>query len=380
MSEEKFKKAARLIVKSGMLPFPVTDTLLEIMMLLYEEEEIDFINKTYRRKVSQTMEQLIKSSKMSEEEILKNVNSLAKKGALFISKSSTGLMIYRLLPLIMVGIFEYTYMKKIQYTEEEKNIAVLFKKLFEEVRDTIQDKYDMMIPMFKQIPPVDRTIPIFKNTEGDEISIDINEEIEVSPESILPSQKIEEIIDKFDDIAVGHCFCRHHKDLLGESCKIGASRENCLTFGKSARFTVEQGFARMISKEEALKILKEAEEQGLVHKAYHPFGNVSKDETSVCNCCKDCCGTFELWKNGVLPMVNATNYLAKTDEDLCVGCGTCVEKCPVDAIELNDDGKAERNENWCIGCGICAHFCPEGAISLLEGQRTVFVPPPKLRN
>ncbi|MHA1296106.1 MAG: 4Fe-4S binding protein [Promethearchaeota archaeon] len=57
-----------------------------------------------------------------------------------------------------------------------------------------------------------------------------------------------------------------------------------------------------------------------------------------------------------------------------------MERCPVSAIELNDDNKAERREEWCIGCGVCAHFCPEGAISLKEGPRKVFVPPPRLRS
>ncbi|MFX1587151.1 MAG: 4Fe-4S dicluster domain-containing protein, partial [Promethearchaeota archaeon] len=56
------------------------------------------------------------------------------------------------------------------------------------------------------------------------------------------------------------------------------------------------------------------------------------------------------------------------------------EKCPVGAIELNDDDKAERNSDWCIGCGVCVHFCPENAISLKEGMRKVYVPPPRLRN
>jgi len=106
MDKDKIVKAARIIVKSGMLPFPITDTLIEIMELLYEEEELDFIIKAFRRKASQTMEQLLKVTKMSEEDILKNINSLANKGALFNQPSSSGLMLYRVLPLIMVGIFE----------------------------------------------------------------------------------------------------------------------------------------------------------------------------------------------------------------------------------------------------------------------------------
>jgi len=380
MDEKTIKKAARIIIKSGMLPFPVTDTLMEIMGLLYTEDELKFIIKAFRRKPSLTMDQLREKTGMPEEEIKTLTDSLAKKGALFVSQSSSGLTIYRLLPLIMVGIFEYTYMKKVQFTEEEKKIAVLFENLFDEVRDVIQEKYDTMIPLFRQMPPIDRTVPITEDTEGKEIQVEINEEIEVSPEEVVASQTVNEIIDKFEDIAVAHCFCRQHQLLLGHKCEQDPPEETCFTFGKSARFVSNQGFGRLISKEEAKVILEKCDEAGLVHKAYHPHGNIAKEETSLCNCCFDCCGTFLLWRRGVTPMVNATNYLAQTNMDLCTGCGICVEKCPVDAIIINDNNKSERNDDICIGCGVCARFCPEGAIYLIEGKRTVYVPPPKLKD
>jgi ferredoxin len=379
MSEEKYRKAGHIIVKAGMLPFPITDTLIEILRLLYTEKEIDFIIKTFNRKASQTIEELIKSSKLEKEKLFEIIEPLVKKGAVFKSKSSAGLMVYRLLPLIMVGIFEYQFMKKLEYSDHEKKIAVLFQKLFEEIREVIQDKYEMFLPVFRNIPPIDRTVPILLNEEGKEIVIEIDQDLETPMEHILPAQKIEEVIDKFDDIAVGHCFCRHHKELLGENIEVEETSEICFTLGKSARFTVEQGFARMIDKEEAMKLLRKAENAGMVHKVYHPFGNISKDETSICNCHKSYCATFELWKSGTMPMINATNYLSIIDEDLCVGCGTCVQECPVDAIELNDKNKAERNPEWCIGCGVCAHFCPENAITLQEGMRKVYVPPPRMR-
>jgi heterodisulfide reductase subunit A-like polyferredoxin len=79
-------------------------------------------------------------------------------------------------------------------------------------------------------------------------------------------------------------------------------------------------------------------------------------------------------------MINSTNYLAQVNEDLCKGCGTCVEYCSVDAVELDENNIARIKSEFCIGCGVCAHFCPEDAISLLEGMRRVFVPPPRLRN
>ena len=375
MSEEKYKKAAQIIIRAGILPFPLTDTLLEIMKYIIREEDLDFI-MAFKRKFSQTMEQLKKSSKISEEEILKHTNYLATKGVIFNQPNSQGIMVYRLLPLMMVGPFEYLLMEKIRYTEQEKRLAVLFKKLFDEAKDLIHDKYDMFVPIFKNLPPIDRTMPVIGiGASGEEVQISVNKEVEVPVEEIIPIQKVEELVEKFDDIAVGHCFCRQHKDLLGDPCKVTDLRENCLTFGKSARFCAEQGFQRMISKEEALKLLKASEEAGLVHKAFHPHSDITKEETSICNCCVDCCATFELWRDGVLPLINSTYYLSSVHEELSVGCGTCLETCTVGAIYLNDNEKAEVNKVRCIGCGLCAHFCPQGAIELLEGMRKVYVPP-----
>jgi ferredoxin len=375
MSEDKYKKAAQIIIRAGILPFPLTDTLLEILKYIIREEDLDFI-MTFKRKFSQTMEELKKNSKMSEPEILEHINFLTQKGVIFNQPSSNGVMVYRLLPLMMVGPFEYLLMKKIQYSEEEKRLAVLFKKLFDEAKDLIHDRYDMFIPVFQKLPPIDRTVAIHSKTSiGDKVQISINKELEVPEEQIIPVQKIEDLINKFDDIAVGHCFCRQHKDLLGDPCKKTNLRENCFTFGKSARFCVEQGFQRIISKEEALDLLQQSEEAGLVHKAFHPHSDISKEETSICNCCSDCCATFELWREGVLPLINSTYYLSQVDEDLCAGCGTCTTKCTVGAINLNNNNKAEVNKARCIGCGLCAHFCPQGAITLLEGMRKVYIPP-----
>lgn len=379
MSEQNYRKAARVIVKAGVFPFPITDTMIEILKMLINGEELELV-MAFKRKLSQTMDQLKQSSKMSESQIHRLTNSLSKIGLIFNQPSSAGIIVYRLMPLVMVGVFEYTFMKKLGFNETEKKLASLFTRLFEELRDFIQDNYDTIAPYFESVPPYDRTVPILdKNVSDKEIQISINKEIDVPEEQIIPTQEVEEIIKKFKDIAVGHCFCRHHKDLLGKPCKTTKLRENCFTFGKSARYCVEQGFARTISKEEALKILKESEKDGLVHKAFHPGSKIAKDETSICNCCKCCCGTLEWWRMGVTAMINSTNYLCQIDKDKCIGCGTCVEKCPVEAIQGDDNNKAECNKEWCIGCGVCAHFCPENAISLLEGMRKVFVPVPRLR-
>jgi len=47
----------------------------------------------------------------------------------------------------------------------------------------------------------------------------------------------------------------------------------------------------------------------------------------------------------------------------CVGCGECVEHCPVKAIALVED-KANINDDKCIGCGECVIVCPNEAVKI----------------
>jgi ferredoxin len=296
------------------------------------------------------------------------VEELAKIGLIFNQPSSKGIMVYRLMPFFNVGVFEYTFMKELEDTPKNRKLAELFGKLRDDNKERMRANPDVVVSFLKKMPPIDRTIPMRENkATGKEIIID--KELEVPEQKILLNQTVEELIEKFDDIAVGHCFCRHHQDLLGNPCKQTDLRENCFTFGKSARYTSEQGFARMVSKEEALDIIKESEEDGLVHKAYHANFDLNRDETSICNCCTCCCGQA----GG--PTVNYTNYISVIDHDICVGCGTCVEHCHTDDLQLNDEGKAVHVGDRCIGCGVCAYFCPEDAITLVKNPRKVVIPP-----
>jgi ferredoxin len=379
--DEKFKRAAEVICKQGMVQFPLSDTAIAIVVAVVgdNEEELDLIY-AFRERPSQTADQLVESSGFAADRVEQLAASLAKKGLVFNQPSSAGVMIYRLLPLMLVGVMEYKFMVPMTGSPEEKELARLFEKLLVELRDQIQDNYDSLAPLFNSAPAVDRTVPTRTTDDGSPVKIiPVDRSLDVPEEFILPSQTVEDIINKFDDIAVGYCFCRQRRSLLGDACDTSAPTLNCFTFGKSARHTAAQGFAKKISKEEALKIMKEAENAGLIHKAFHPGSRENSPETSICNCCKDCCDTLELWRSGTLPMINSTYHLSVIDEEACTGCGTCVERCPTDAIVLNAQDVAQRDENACLGCGVCSHFCPEEAISLQEGLRRVFIMPPRLR-
>ena len=49
------------------------------------------------------------------------------------------------------------------------------------------------------------------------------------------------------------------------------------------------------------------------------------------------------------------------DQEKCVGCGVCLEECPVDTISMTNM-KAEINMDNCIRCGTCHDICPKDAV------------------
>ncbi|MFX1238795.1 MAG: ATP-binding protein [Promethearchaeota archaeon] len=194
-----------------------------------------------------------------------------------------------------------------------------------------------------------RTIPI-----GKSISYEQN---------IATYDELRKIIELSEGvISVANCVCRQVKDIKGDPCKKTDMRELCFQFRTSAKSFNEKGQARMISKEEALEILEKAEEAGLVLQP----GN-SQRPHCLCCCCGCCCEVLVNQKKMPNPaQFFATNYYAQVDETLCVSCGTCEEKCNMEAIMIEDIATIDLNR--CIGCGACVPACPEDALSLKKKE------------
>jgi len=56
--------------------------------------------------------------------------------------------------------------------------------------------------------------------------------------------------------------------------------------------------------------------------------------------------------------------VAKVNKDECVGCGTCVDECPSEAISMSDDDIAVVDADVCSECGMCVDACPTEAITM----------------
>lgn len=53
--------------------------------------------------------------------------------------------------------------------------------------------------------------------------------------------------------------------------------------------------------------------------------------------------------------------------EMCTGCGICVEECCADAISM-DGETASIDEDDCIRCGVCHDVCPSDAVRH-DGER-----------
>ena len=187
---------------------------------------------------------------------------------------------------------------------------------------------------------------------------------------VMAYERAEEIVRSKTQIAIMNCICRQERRLEGKGCT--RPLESCMTFDSAARTSVASGKARFITTGEALAILKQADQAGLVLQPTN-----AQDPLSICACCGCCCGVLRSLKRQEKPASIASSpFHAQQDSDTCLGCGACLDRCPMDAITL-PDGTAVVDLDRCIGCGLCVSACPSGALTLVRKPASDQPPVPK---
>jgi electron transport complex protein RnfB len=187
--------------------------------------------------------------------------------------------------------------------------------------------------------------------------IPIGESVDVPRAGVAPYNSIKEMISNQDPIAVSPCCCRMIKKNLGEVCDRPIDNE--LSYGFAAKYRIDNGFGRQLTRKEAFDIVDAADENAMVLSPVN-----AQEPTGMCACCSCCC----YWLNGLKRLdrpIDAvqSSYQVSIDSDQCVECGTCLERCQMEALSENG-GSIQVDLARCIGCGLCVTRCDEGALAL----------------
>jgi electron transport complex protein RnfB len=326
--------------------FPATQSGVEIKILkhLFTPEYAEIALKLkFQPEPLKRLYKRFKKSGMQLEELEQKLDDMYFKGLINRGTRSIGETEEKLYAAatLIIGMYEYQLGKltKEFYTDHEQYADEAF----------IDEYNSSGIPQLRVIP--------------------IEETLEYE-QGIASYDDMRELIESIGEpIAVAECICRQAKELMEEPCTKTKLAESCFSFRAAAKSYLEKGLARQISKEDALELLRKAEEDGLVLQP----GN-SLRPMNICTCCGCCCGILTHQKKIPEPAkFFATNFYAEVDENSCLGCGTCVERCNMDAIEV-EDAIAKVDLTRCIGCGVCVPTCTSDAIKLFKKEGETLPP------
>lgn len=338
MSREIYEKLAQ---KLDNLPnrFPATKSGVEIRLLekIFAPHEAALAAEMDLRKEPAGV--IAERANVPLKEARKTLKNMVRNRVILFSKGEDSL-VYGLMPFV-VGLYEELLPRM------DKDIAELFEAYFQETQGGITG----------QGLSVHRVVPVQE-------SIDFEMEV-------FPYEKASNLLDKAKSWAVRDCICRVQKDLIGDPCE--HPLENCLVFAPVEGAFDNSEIDRAISKEEALEILHQAEESGLVHTT----GNYRDHNSYICNCCTCSCGILRsVAEFNNSSMIARSDFLVVVDEDLCIACGDCLERCQFDALDV-DGSVCQVDVVNCVGCGLCVPVCPEDAMVLIRRPEGEVLPPPE---
>ncbi len=339
MSEDVYRKLAERLnaIPNG---FSSTESGVELRLLAKMFTPQEAALASVMRLTKEPAASIVPRAGLDPEEAYATLKGMARRGLILASKGK-GELEFGLMPFV-VGIYEE------QLPRLDEELATLFEQYYQETRGGGT--------LIRSAPPVQRVIPV-------------EQAIAFEPE-IFPYQRASELLLGARAWGVRDCICRVQQRLVGKGCDHPV--EVCLVFAPSEGAFDRSDVTRAITQEEALRILRETEEAGLVHST----ANYRDGHYYICNCCSCCCGFLRsVVEFGVPTAIAYSEFRAVVVEEDCLGCGDCVERCQFGALSVPGD-LCVVDYSRCVGCGQCTTVCPSEALQIQSRPPDELMPRP----
>ena len=302
----------RIPQKLGLKKIEKTDPEYWGLAGVLTDEEAELALKLGVRK-PKTLPQIVKLSGMEEKKCEELLEQMSVKGILEYNWENEAHEKQYVLPMYVPGCAEFFNMNA-NILKSNPEMGIFFEHM-------------SRLPLEKITPFVPEggagigmhVIPVEKAIEMENESIDL--------------EHISYWLDKYDGkYAASPCSCRRSRLTHDEGC--GDDPEGwCIAVGDMADYVVEtQKDGHYITKEQALEIFRQAEENGFVHQITNIDGK--NKIFAICNCNVNVCYALRTSQLFNTPNMSRSAYIAKVDKTKCVACGKCVESCPAGAVKL----------------------------------------------
>ncbi len=286
-----------------------------------------------------TADELAGKTGLDAGEVERRARALFTRGAVFLAPKPQGL-VFRA-PRHLIQFHDASN----QWTDAPRDFQDLWKEFMTE-------EYP---PFLKLIigggfPPFMRVVPAMAAARG--------------LADLQPADDLRAMIEGADDLAVCPCPCSR----VERNCDPSG---RCLQVGKGARYVIERGTGERLTREQALDLLRAAEERGLIH----TVENKQATGTVICNCCTCCCAIIKpgLDDPDCRPIITPSRFRPAVEAEACTGDGFCHDVCPVGAVAVDGD-LAVVDADRCLGCGLCLDACPAGALDFQAVQPIDSIP------
>ena len=302
----------RIPQKLGLKKIEKTDPEYWGLAGVLTDEEAELALKLGVRK-PKTLPQIVKLSGMEEKKCEELLEQMSVKGILEYNWENEAHEKQYVLPMYVPGCAEFFNMNA-NILKSNPEMGIFFEHM-------------SRLPLEKITPFVPEggagigmhVIPVEKAIEMENQSIDL--------------EHISYWLDKYDGkYAASPCSCRRSRLTHDEGC--GDDPEGwCIAVGDMADYVVEtQKDGHYITKDQALEIFRQAEENGFVHQITNIDGK--NKIFAICNCNVNVCYALRTSQLFNTPNMSRSAYIAKVDKTKCVACGKCVESCPAGAVKL----------------------------------------------